>query len=49
VVAVLSAVWLGSDSLSAREWAGGTMIALAALAEAFDTRPVSPSPTTSSA
>jgi drug/metabolite transporter (DMT)-like permease len=49
VVAVLSAVWLGTDSLSAREWAGGTLIALAALAEAFDTRPVSPSPTTSSA
>jgi drug/metabolite transporter (DMT)-like permease len=50
VVAVLSAVWLGTDSLSAREWAGGTLIALAALAEAFDSRrPVSPSPTTSSA
>ena len=50
VVAVLSAVWLGTESLSAREWAGGTLIALAALAEAFDSRPpVSSSPTTSSA
>lgn len=38
VVAVLSAVWLGTDSLSAREWAGGTLIALAALAEAFDSK-----------
>lgn len=36
VVAVLSAAWLGEAQLSAREWAGGALIATAALLEAWD-------------
>lgn len=37
VVAVLSAAWFGEAELSAREWAGGALIATAALLEALDT------------
>jgi drug/metabolite transporter (DMT)-like permease len=37
LVAVLSAMWIGGESLLPREWAGGALIALAALIEATDT------------
>jgi drug/metabolite transporter (DMT)-like permease len=34
LVAVFSAVWIGGEQLSAKEWAGGAMIVLATLIEA---------------
>ncbi|WP_332748573.1 DMT family transporter [Hydrogenophaga sp.] len=40
VVAVMSALWFGNESMTGLEWAGGALIALAALAEATDTSPV---------
>ena len=39
VVAVLSALWFGNESMTGLEWAGGALIAVAALAEAIDTSP----------
>jgi drug/metabolite transporter (DMT)-like permease len=39
VVAVLSALWFGNESMTSLEWAGGALIAVAALAEAIDTSP----------
>ena len=48
VVAVLTAVWWGSETLSPMAWAGGGLIALAALVEALDSghTPASPPPST---
>ncbi|MBT9466292.1 DMT family transporter [Hydrogenophaga sp.] len=40
VVAVMSALWFGDESMTGLEWAGGALIAMAALAEAIDTSPV---------
>jgi drug/metabolite transporter (DMT)-like permease len=37
VVAVLTAVWFGNESMTGLEWAGGALIAMAAFAEALDT------------
>ncbi len=39
LVAVLSAVWLGGETLAPREWIGGAFITAAALLEATDTNP----------
>jgi drug/metabolite transporter (DMT)-like permease len=48
VVAVMSALWLGEESMNALEWTGGALIALAALAEAIDTS-TAPKPQTQGA
>lgn len=37
VVAVLTALWFGDESMTGLEWAGGALITLAAFAEAIDT------------
>ena len=37
VVAVLTALWFGDESMTGMEWAGGALITLAAFAEAIDT------------
>lgn len=37
LVAVLSAVWIGGETVAPHEWVGGTLIATAALLEATDT------------
>lgn len=37
VVAVLTALWFGNESMTGMEWAGGALITLAAFAEAIDT------------
>ena len=47
VVAVLTALWFGGESLTPLGWAGGTLIAVAALVEALDNR--APAPTTPAA
>ncbi|MDM7942344.1 MAG: DMT family transporter [Hydrogenophaga sp.] len=39
VVAVMSALWFGDESMTGMEWAGGALIAMAAFAEALDTSP----------
>ena len=39
VVAVMSALWFGDESMTGLEWAGGALIAMAAFAEALDTSP----------
>jgi drug/metabolite transporter (DMT)-like permease len=39
VVAVLTAVWFGDESMTGLEWAGGALITLAAFVEAMDTSP----------
>jgi drug/metabolite transporter (DMT)-like permease len=39
VVAVMSALWFGNESMTGLEWAGGALIAMAAFAEALDTSP----------
>ena len=39
VVAVLTAVWFGSESMTGIEWAGGALIATAAFVEALDASP----------
>jgi drug/metabolite transporter (DMT)-like permease len=39
VVAVLTALWFGGETLSPMGWAGGALIAVAALVEAIDSRP----------
>ena len=39
VVAVLTAVWFGDESMTAMEWAGGALITLAAFVEAMDASP----------
>jgi drug/metabolite transporter (DMT)-like permease len=39
VVAVLTAVWFGNESMTGMEWAGGALITLAAFVEAMDTSP----------
>ena len=39
VVAVLTAVWFGDESMTALEWAGGALITLAAFVEAIDASP----------
>ena len=45
VVAVLTALWFGGESLTPMGWAGGTLIAVAALVEALDSgRAPSPEP-----
>lgn len=46
VVAVLTAVWFGGESLTPLGWAGGALIAIAALVEALDSArsPTSPQP-----
>jgi drug/metabolite transporter (DMT)-like permease len=43
VVAVLTALWFGNESMTGMEWAGGALIAIAALAEALDTS-IAPKP-----
>ncbi len=43
VVAVMSALWFGNESMTGLEWAGGALIAMAAFAEALDT-PAAPKP-----
>lgn len=45
VVAVLTALWFGSETLTPLGWAGGTLIAVAALVEALDSGRA-PTPTT---
>ncbi|MCY1552549.1 hypothetical protein D9M68_889540 [compost metagenome] len=45
VVAVLTALWFGSETLTPLGWAGGTLIAVAALVEALDSGRA-PAPTT---
>lgn len=47
VVAVLTALWFGGETLTPLGWAGGTLIAVAALVEALDNR--APAPTTPAA
>jgi drug/metabolite transporter (DMT)-like permease len=42
VVAVLTALWFGGETLSPLGWAGGTLIAVAALVEALDNRTTPP-------
>jgi drug/metabolite transporter (DMT)-like permease len=39
VVSVMTALWFGDESMTGMEWAGGALIAMAALAEAIDTSP----------
>lgn len=39
VVAVLTAVWFGDESMTALEWTGGALITLAAFVEAIDASP----------
>lgn len=46
VVAVLTALWFGGETLTPMGWAGGTLIAVAALVEALDNRPTDPRPQT---
>lgn len=42
VVAVLTALWFGGEALTPMGWAGGTLIAVAALVEALDNRTTEP-------
>jgi drug/metabolite transporter (DMT)-like permease len=44
VVAVLTALWFGGETLTPMGWAGGTLIAVAALVEALDNRTTEPRP-----
>ncbi len=44
VVAVLTALWFGGEALTPMGWAGGTLIAVAALVEALDNRSTEPQP-----
>lgn len=46
VVAVLTALWFGGEALTPMGWAGGTLIAAAALVEALDNRTTDPRPQT---
>lgn len=44
VVAVLTALWFGGETLTPMGWTGGTLIAVAALVEALDNRSPAPRP-----